>query len=266
MMIKTSLLRKPLLSFYIMTFMITWVIWLPLVIYYYRSPFNVSFSTVPISLILLALLGFFGPTFASIIMTYLEKGTVGIKELLSNWIKFRIQVKWYLFVIISQILIDFISTQIAIIIFSLEVHIDFTKWYNFIPLLLRTAFIGGAIAEETGWRGYALPRTLKYTNALYASVSIGIIWALWHLPICLIPGANFPVPLSINVFLVFIIGSSCSRVGKIRVVSSGLWFCIRELYVCSMSSSRIPSNSCDFLSILVMDPRSFFFMTPKIYP
>ena len=41
----------------------------------------------------------------------------------------------------------------------------------------------GPLGEEGGWRGYLLPRLLARTDALKASATIGVIWALWHLPI-----------------------------------------------------------------------------------
>ncbi len=37
--------------------------------------------------------------------------------------------------------------------------------------------------EEVGWRGFALPRLQKQFNPLIASLIIGAIWALWHLPL-----------------------------------------------------------------------------------
>ena len=44
-----------------------------------------------------------------------------------------------------------------------------------------------AFAEEIGWRGYALPRTLTVMSALRAALVLGIPWALIHVPLYL-PG------------------------------------------------------------------------------
>ena len=41
----------------------------------------------------------------------------------------------------------------------------------------------GPLGEEGGWRGYLLPRLLERGSEARASLIIGIIWALWHLPI-----------------------------------------------------------------------------------
>lgn len=40
----------------------------------------------------------------------------------------------------------------------------------------------GPIGEEGGWRGYLLPRLLESGGESRASLIIGVIWALWHLP------------------------------------------------------------------------------------
>jgi membrane protease YdiL (CAAX protease family) len=37
--------------------------------------------------------------------------------------------------------------------------------------------------EELGWRGVALPRLLQRANALTASLILGVVWALFHLPL-----------------------------------------------------------------------------------
>jgi membrane protease YdiL (CAAX protease family) len=47
---------------------------------------------------------------------------------------------------------------------------------------------GGAVGEEIGWRGYALPLLLKRISPLWASILLGIIWSLWHLPIDMAAG------------------------------------------------------------------------------
>jgi hypothetical protein len=60
--------------------------------------------------------------------------------------------------------------------------------YNFSTLL------GGPLFEEPGWRGFVLPRLQVHLGPLPAALTLGMIWAAWHLPMFLYPGwTSLPV-------------------------------------------------------------------------
>jgi membrane protease YdiL (CAAX protease family) len=40
----------------------------------------------------------------------------------------------------------------------------------------------GGLGEETGWRGYALPRLVTLARPAWAAMGLGLLWGLWHLP------------------------------------------------------------------------------------
>jgi uncharacterized protein len=60
----------------------------------------------------------------------------------------------------------------------------------FNPGSIFTLLIGlifGAL-EEPGWRGYAQEGMQRRMPVLWASLVVGVFWAMWHLPLFLIPG------------------------------------------------------------------------------
>jgi membrane protease YdiL (CAAX protease family) len=66
------------------------------------------------------------------------------------------------------------------------------QWYLLPPLFLLVMFfpLMGPVAEEFGWRGYALPRLQEKWGPLIASLAIGTAWGLWHLPEFFTPGTS----------------------------------------------------------------------------
>jgi membrane protease YdiL (CAAX protease family) len=52
-------------------------------------------------------------------------------------------------------------------------------WLFIVPFFVIDLIANG---EEIGWRGYALPRLQAKYNALTATLILGVVWGLWHLP------------------------------------------------------------------------------------
>jgi membrane protease YdiL (CAAX protease family) len=55
--------------------------------------------------------------------------------------------------------------------------------------LLFFVFWFGPFPEELGWRGFALDRMQSGMTALNASLVLGAVWALWHVPLFFVPGS-----------------------------------------------------------------------------
>lgn len=64
------------------------------------------------------------------------------------------------------------------------------------------------ILEELGWRGYALDRLQTNRSALVASLLLGVVWAVWHLPLFFVEGSfqRESVGFATRGFWLFMIG------------------------------------------------------------
>ena len=105
--IKKSIKKSPVIWFFILTFGISWGIWL-------SSRLFLS-SVFPGISPFLHTLGLFGPTFSAIIVTGALKGKPGIIELLKRITYWRVGLPWYLFVLFSTAVIGFLAIGLYVI-------------------------------------------------------------------------------------------------------------------------------------------------------
>ena len=118
-----------------------------------------------------------------------EKG--GIRNLVSGWGKWRVGMRWYL-AALSPLFIALLAAGVFIVLGGSPIAPEQPIGS---PLLMSlfVSLITGATGEELGWRGFLLPRLQQRFNALISSLIVGVIWAIWHLPLWFIPGYGWDV-------------------------------------------------------------------------
>ena len=178
----TTLAKKhSLFLFFVLAYAISWLIWFPQVASVQRiierpvSPY-------------LHLLGALGPMLAALIVTALSAGRAGLHELARRMFRWRVGLVWHLiawFGLFALFLLASVILRIASGAWPDLSHFGQTKEYPQLPLLVYWAanllFFG--FGEETGWRGFALPRLQKHRSAFAATFLLSIARALWHLPL-----------------------------------------------------------------------------------
>ncbi|MFX1569075.1 MAG: CPBP family intramembrane glutamic endopeptidase [Promethearchaeota archaeon] len=140
-----------------------------------------------ISLILWVIMAF-SPTYSAILLTGINHGKDGLKKLLSGYFKLRVSWKWWLGALALLLVPFLVCLIIALASGGYLLPVEFT-----VPLLLISIiyyFFSGPIAEEAGWRGFALPRMLEKHSATSVTLLQGVIWIFWHVPLVIVPGSS----------------------------------------------------------------------------
>ncbi len=121
------------------------------------------------------------PISAAIILVYREEKRAGVKRLLKSVFDLKriTHAIWYVPIILLMPLITLLSYGVMRLmgIALPDLHIPWLM----IPILFALYFIAAA-GEEAGWMGYAIDPLQGRWNALGASVILGSVWAIWHIP------------------------------------------------------------------------------------
>lgn len=174
--ISTRLKTDPIPAFFILTFLLAWIIWLPL-------------GLLAPEQVLLSLPGVWAPTVSALILIGLSEGWGGVKRFLRKVLHWRVGLGWYLVVLFSVAVIAYLAIGIGLLFgvpapeITLPAGVPRDGLLVALPIIfLLNIFVGGPLAEDIGWRGYILPKLREHMSALNASLVIGIVWAVWHLP------------------------------------------------------------------------------------
>jgi CAAX protease family protein len=134
-----------------------------------------------------AVLRAFGPAVAGVIALAVIRGRGAVVELGRSLVRWRVAPRLYLFALFPAIL-----NAIVILLGGLHFapQIPIAKAVIFFFLM---ALIDGPLGEEVGWRGVLLPQLLETMRPLTASVIVGVVWYLWHVPLYAADGKGMGV-------------------------------------------------------------------------
>ena len=184
----------PVAVFLLVTFAYSWSVW---TIAYLLAGSDAS--------TLWTIIGVWGPLIAGAVVTYDSGGNV--RRWAGQATEWRVAPRWYLVAICLPVLLGEASTVVY--------------WLNGVPLsfqfdspaavtgfvlnVLLVLLIAGGL-EEFGWRGFAIPRLQAEYSALTAGLTVGVAWALWHLPFVLFGWVTGQGPLPL--YMIWIVGAS----------------------------------------------------------
>ena len=170
--------KKPIAQFLALTFLFAWLSESMLIAGERFGIITGAVGSVAAFIIIVFGAGL-APTYAIIILLKKHGQIRGFKDVCTRIFKTENVLKT---IIITAV---FFGSQL---IFNIICNSYTGNWYIAlfsIPIMI----IGGGM-EELGWRGFLQPALEEKMPFVAATFSVGIIWAVWHLPLWLIQNAN----------------------------------------------------------------------------
>jgi membrane protease YdiL (CAAX protease family) len=173
-------LRRDLAAFFVLTFVVSWAIEVPLAL----QAQGVIRPVIPMGLHYLAS---FGPLVAAFVVTLATRGGRGVAALLSGLGRWKARPIYWVVAVAAPCVVFVVlvlATRLAQGAWPNLASLgqpDYLPALGVVPTLLLWTLTFG-VGEELGWRGFALPRLQTGRTAFSASMQLGAFWAVWHLP------------------------------------------------------------------------------------
>lgn len=178
----------PLTAYFLAAFGITWALFVPILL----SPRALDLVAIPdaFSLLCFILATFGGPLAAALSVAALTSGKVGVRLFLKRFLPWKVGARWYLLVILGYPAVFLLGW---LVLYGAPAG---PTLRHSGPLFLSAYLVNipfglilPALGEEPGWRGFALPRLEGRFAPLVATLLLGSLHALWHLPAYFVHGA-----------------------------------------------------------------------------
>jgi len=185
-------------TFFLLAFGLSWAVWVP------TNLASRGLLSFPLPLEYAGLLGAFGPAVAALVTAGIFDGGRGLRALLGRFLIWRVGICWYAFVLLWPAALSLATTALHVLLGGaapdfaqppfvrlnpLPSELSATSPFALLPFVfLQQTLVGSSMGEEPGWRGYALPRLQWWWGALPASLLLGTLWGVWHLPLWLTRG------------------------------------------------------------------------------
>jgi uncharacterized protein len=176
----STIKRHPVVAFYVLAFLISWLGWIPQVLY----GRGLSSFDSP----LLNFLGVGSPTLAAVTVILLIKEKGGLRKLFGALFKLRISMGWYVFVFGFWFVVAALALGIGTIFGQTLPSLGQFGWIGLFPIF--GYMLVTNVWEEIGWRGFALPQLQRSFSDLIIVIIMGLLWSLWHLPLMLNPTSS----------------------------------------------------------------------------
>jgi membrane protease YdiL (CAAX protease family) len=182
MTVKTFIKRYPVLTYFALTFAISWGGVLIL-----GAPYGMPATSAQFEKLwtVVVLPYFLGPSVAGLLLTGLVHGRAGFRELLSRLLRWRVGARWYAVALLTSPLL----VTPLLLAFSLISPVflpGIITAADRVSLILSgvvTGLIFGGLMEELGWTGFAVPTLRRRYGVVTTGLIVGVLHGVWHFPV-----------------------------------------------------------------------------------
>jgi membrane protease YdiL (CAAX protease family) len=175
--------RHPLVTFFALAYGLTWLAAVP----YALGAFPVPMLPC-------------GPLLAALVVTPLVGGRSATVALLRRMVRWRVALRWYALALLLPLGVTVGAAAANVALGApASAGADLLGLLpSLVPIFVFNLLfpLAGALGEEPGWRGFALPRLLADRSPLAATLILGVLVAGWHAPLFL-TGLYGQVPLRV---------------------------------------------------------------------
>ncbi|MFD5226266.1 type II CAAX prenyl endopeptidase Rce1 family protein [Microbacterium sp. NPDC058342] len=184
--------RHPLITFFLLANALSWLAWTPYVLSLnglglWHFEFPAILGTSQLAGVLPG--AYLGPITSALVVTALVDGRPGLRRWAGRLWRWRVGWRWY-----ALALLGVPATMIAgsWVFTGGDIHAPSAAALAFVVPGLMLQMVTTGLAEEPGWRDFALPRLQERFRPLASSFILGPLWALWHMPLFLTEWGGFP--------------------------------------------------------------------------
>lgn len=166
--------RHPLVSFFVLAYAVTWLLWAPMVAAGVPAFSESRHVPSPAALPGVAI----GVTGTAVFMTAVTGGRAGLRRLADRLRCWDVGLRWYAVALLLFPLTEVLIT--AAVAGPAVLRALTPAALALYPAAFASHFVFGPLFEETGWRGFALPRIQHRFGPLGGSLLLGLLWGGWH--------------------------------------------------------------------------------------
>jgi membrane protease YdiL (CAAX protease family) len=177
--------RRPLVAFFALAYLLSWLVWIP--------------ATLVGGNLAVLVVGAFGPAVAAYIVLWATGGSV--RTWARQIVRWRVSPRYYLYAIgLPALLFAAVNLALGLLGKDIDLSLLRERLPSYLAAFVFVTLLGGG-QEEPGWRGFALSRLQARFNPVTATLLLGFLWGLWHLPIY---GMGFVGPMMFAFFYTYL--------------------------------------------------------------